>query len=148
MTRSILLLTIALTAAAHAAEPTVPSAASGEGSKRLHASVATTRDGEPTKKFLTGATKIYGRWKGETLKTGDLVQAVWIAESFGYPQKDARITEGEVTAYKPDDDGVFSLARPEGGWPIGRYRLEFYVRGKLAETVRFTIEQDVTVEVR
>ena len=148
MTRSILLLTLAFTVATHAAEPTDPSAASGDRSKPLHASVAAKKDGEPIRKFPSGTPKIYGLWKGETLKAGDLVRAVWIAESFGYTRKDVKITEGEVTAYKPDDDGIFSLARPEGGWPIGRYRLEFYVRGKLAETVRFEIEQDVTVEVR
>ena len=82
------------------------------------------------------------------MKAGDIVRAVWIAESFSYTQKDVKITEGETRAYKPDDDGIFSLMRPEGGWPIGRYRLEFYVHDRLVETVRFSIEQDVTVEVR
>ena len=123
--------------------------ASGASSgKLLHAFVAMKKDGESTKKFMTGAPKIYGIWQVQSLKAGDSVRAVWIAESFGYTQKDVKITEAAVTAYKPDDDGVFVLARPEGAWPIGRYRLEFYVRDKLAETVRFTIEQDVTVEVR
>lgn len=105
-------------------------------------------DGKPTKTFLSGVTKIYGFWKGDTLRAGDVVRAVWVAEAFGYERKDVKIMEGAVMAYKPDDDGIFSLVRPSGGWPIGRYRLEFYVRDKLADTVRFTIEQDVTVEVR
>jgi hypothetical protein len=114
----------------------------------LHAFVSARRDGQPAKRFLSGNAKIYGLWKGDALKAGDIVRAVWVAESFGYERKDVKITEWAVTAYKRDDDGIFSLARPVGGWPIGPYRLEFYVADKLADTVRFTIEQDVTVEVR
>ena len=139
-----------LATAAWAADPTAapkPSP-SPKKAKALHAFVAARKDGEPTKTFLSGNLNIYGLWKGEALKAGDIVKAVWVAESFGYERKDVKITEGQVIAYKRDDDGIFSLARPSGGWPIGRYRLEFFVGNKLAETVHFTIEQDVTVEVR
>ena len=113
----------------------------------LHAFVSNRTDGEPTTKFYTGSAKIYGIWQGESLKAGDTIQAVWIAEAFGYSRKDVRITHGETTAYKPDDVGIFSLARPVAGWPIGRYRLEIYVGSKLATAVKFSIDPDVTVEV-
>jgi len=139
---------LALTIATGAAEPAGSPAESAGPLKVLHAVVSAKKEGRGTKKFLSGTTKIYGLWKGDALKAGDIVRAIWIAESFGYPQKDVNIAEGETTAYKPDDDGIFSLIRPPGGWPIGRYRLEFYVHDRLAETVRFAIEQDVTVEVR
>lgn len=148
VTRIIALFILMIAAAARAAEPTAASPAPASGAKMLHASVTTRKDGPPTKAFPSGTPKIYGLWKGNSLKAGDLVRVVWIAESFGYQRKDAKITEAAATAYKPDDDGVFSLVRPDGGWPIGRYRLEFYVRTKLVETVRFLIEPDVTVEVR
>jgi hypothetical protein len=150
VTRRTLLLILVLASTGRAADPTAtPKASSSlKGGKLLHAFVAARKDGEPTKTFLSGSLKVYGLWKGEALKAGDTVKAVWVAESFGYERKDVKITEGRVTAYKRDDDGIFSLARPSGGWPIGSYRLELYVGDKLAETVRFSIEQDVTVEVR
>ena len=116
--------------------------------KLLHAVVAKSKDAPPTTKFTTDDPKIYALWKGATLKAGDKVHAIWIAEAFGPSSKDVRIREGSVTAYKPDDDGVFALASPEGGWPTGRYRVEFYVGNKLAEAVRFTIEPGATIEVR
>jgi hypothetical protein len=143
----MLFLILVVASVARAADPTATGTDPGR-SKLLHGSVTAKKDGQPAKKFLSGTPKIYGMWKGAGLKAGDSVRAVWIAESFGFPQKDVTITEASVTAYKPDDDGIFSLARPEGGWPLGRYRLEFYVRDKLAETVRFIIEPDVTVQVR
>jgi hypothetical protein len=117
--------------------------------KLLHATLAKDRDSEPTTKFSVGSPTIYTFWKGNILKAGDKIRAVWIAEGVGYTAlKDTKITEASVTAYKPDDDGAFALARPKGGWPAGRYRLELYVGDKLAETLKFTIESDVTVEVR
>ena len=148
--RRALLLMLMLATTAGAADPsaTPRPSSSPKGPKLLHAFVAARKEGEPTKTFLSGNLKIYGLWKGDALKAGDIVRAVWVAESFGYERKDVKITEGEVIAYKRDDDGIFSLARPSGGWPIGPYRLEFFVGDKLAETVHFTIEQDVTVEVR
>lgn len=147
MTRWILFFILVSATAAGAAEPTAPPRAAANRSKLIEASVTNAKDGSPEKTFSSGTLKIYGMWKGNALKAGDLVRAVWIAEAFGYRQKDVKITEAATTAYKPDDDGIFSLVRPGGGWPLGRYRLEFYVRNKLVETVRFAIEQDVTVEV-
>jgi hypothetical protein len=118
------------------------------GSKLLHATLAKNKDGEPTTKFSADSAKIYAFWKGEALKAGDRIRAVWLADDVGYARLGtAKITEASVTAYKPDDDGAFALARPKGGWPAGKYRLELYVGDKLAETVKFTIEADVTVEV-
>jgi hypothetical protein len=122
-------------------------AQSTNGKKLLHAVVAKSEDAPPMTKFTTDDPKIYALWKGTALKAGDRVHAIWIAEAFGASSKDVQITDGSVIAYKPDDDGVFVLASPEGGWPAGRYRVDFYVGDKLAEAVRFTIEPGATIEV-
>jgi hypothetical protein len=140
--RRILFSILILATPVRAAEPV------SNRSDLLQVTVAKTKDGQPASTFLTGTPKIYGLWKGETLKAGDIIRAVWVAEAFGYSRKDVKITEGTATAYKSNDEGVFSVARPQGGWPLGRYRVEFYVGETLAGTVRFDIEQDVTVEVR
>ena len=115
--------------------------------KLLHATLGEKRGGEAKTQFSTDTAKISAFWKGHALKAGDKLRAVWIAEGQG-ELKDATITEGSVTAYKPDDDGIFSLVSPKGGWPVGKYRLEIYVGPKLAETLKFTIEPGVTVDVR
>jgi hypothetical protein len=92
--------------------------------------------------------KIYALWKGEALKAGDSVRAVWIAEDVGnIAPKNSKITEAFVMAEKSDDSGAFGLARPTDGWPVGKYRLEIYVGDKLAERMKFTIQPGVTVEL-
>jgi hypothetical protein len=146
--RWLLILSVTVAMPSIAAELPAPNSSPLPQSGLIHAFVANRTDGQPTKKFFTDSTKIYGIWQGEALKAGDVIQAVWIAEAFGYSRKDVRITRGETTAYKPDDVGIFSLARPIAGWPVGRYRLELYVGRKLAAVVRFTIDPDVTVEVK
>jgi hypothetical protein len=124
-----------------------PSAGPEEKSTPLQATVAADKEGEPKTTFLTNTPKIFGRWQGSSLKRGDVVRAIWIAEAFGKEERDAKITEAQVTADKADDRGVFSLARPEGGWPVGHYRFEIYVQDGLAASVKFKIEEDATVQV-
>lgn len=148
VTRWVVILIVALASQSNGAGPPGPSSSAGPQAGLIHAFVANRTDGQPTKKFFTDSAKIYGIWQGEALKAGDVIQAIWVAEAFGYSRKDVPITRGETTAYKPDDVGIFSLARPIAGWPVGRYRLELYVSRKLAAVVKFTIEPDVTVEVK
>jgi hypothetical protein len=144
-------LTCSVVAVAFIVSQAIALKAAGQttNNKLLHATLAKNREGEPTTKFRADSAKIYTFWKGDRLKAGDKVRAVWIAEGIGHTAlRDNKITEASAVAYKPDDDGVFSLLRPKGGWPVGNYRLELYVGEKLAETLKFTIESDVTVEVR
>lgn len=105
-------------------------------------------DGVPGR-FTTDAVKISVGWRGQGLKAGDHLTAVWIAEDLGIAsQRESKITDESATAYKPDDDGAFALGRPKEGWPPGRYRVEIYLNGQLAQIIRFTIEPGATIEVR
>ncbi len=119
-----------------------------KGRQLLHVALAEKKDGKPKATFSTEMPKIYALWKGEALKAGDKIRAVWIAEDVGnVAPKNSKITEAFVAAEKSDDDGAFGLARPTDGWPVGKYRLEIYVGDKLAEALKFTIHAGVTVEL-
>ena len=101
-----------------------------------------------TTRFTSDSSKIRAAWKGRGLEAGDQIQVVWLAEDVGIDApKDSKITEAAVTAYKPDDDGVFALAQPKGGWPLGKYRCEVYLNGKLMQTIDFTIEKGAVIEL-
>lgn len=144
MRRTFILATIAFIAV-HAESGDL--AAQPTGKKLVHAVLAKENTTEPTSTFPSETRKIRALWKGNALKLGDVVGAVWIAEDVGAAAlKDREITEATVVAYKPDDDGVFSLVRPKEGWPAGRYRFDIYVNNKLAESLSFTIEPGVTIE--
>ncbi len=119
------------------------------GKKSLQVFLAVDKDRKPTTTFSSDVPGIYAFWKGEALELGDKIQSVWIAEDIGdAAPKETKILEGEAKVYKPDEDGAFSLSRPGGKiWPVGKYRVELYINGGLANVAKFTITTGVTIEV-
>jgi len=94
---------------------------------------------------------IYVFWKGEGLAIGDTVRAIWIAENVGAASpKDTEIRRADFIVYKREDEqGAFSLSRPGNRiWPVGKYRVDLYLNGEIAEVVKFTITPGVTIETQ
>lgn len=90
---------------------------------------------------------IYVFWKGQGFGVGDTIRAVWIAEDVGAGSKETEIRRADYKVFKQTEEGAFSLGRPAGrAWPIGKYRVEFYINGSIAEVVKFTVKQGVTIE--
>jgi hypothetical protein len=117
-----------------------PEVKSDLASKRLSVSFAKDQFGKPTKTFSSDTPQIYVRWQGQRLRKGGKVKAVWIAENIGedFPQ-DYKVDEASATVESQNAHGAFTLARPENGWAIGDYRVEFYVDDILTETVKVKI---------
>ncbi|MEY2546263.1 MAG: hypothetical protein QOG48_1380 [Verrucomicrobiota bacterium] len=123
----------------------LPSAAA----KKLHAVLAKDERKEPISKFTSDLPKIRAFWDGSGLAAGDRIGVIWLAEDVGIDAPhDSKITQAVTTAYKPEDSGVFALAQPKGGWPLGKYRCELYLNGKLTASIDFTIEKGATVQVQ
>lgn len=116
--------------------------------KTIHVILAKEDSEVSTVHFSGDSIKIRALWRGENLTAGDRVHAIWIADNVGATApRDTRIAEADVTVYKPDDDGIFSLQRPKEGWPAGKYRFEIYLNQRMANGVNFSIEHGVTVEI-
>src|SRR4051812_18284394 len=80
--------------------------------KLVRLTVAKENSDDATNRFTTDVHKIRAIWKGAGLKAGDKLHAVWIADDVGEAApKHTPITASDVTAYKPDDDGIFALGR-------------------------------------
>jgi hypothetical protein len=111
-------------------------------SKRLSVSFAKDQFGKPTTTFSSDTPQIYVRWQGRRLRKGEKVKAVWIAENIGedFPQ-DYKVDEASATVESQNPRGAFTLARPEDGWAIGDYRVEFYVDNVLVDAVKLKIVQ-------
>jgi hypothetical protein len=87
-------------------------------------------------------------WEGKGIDVGDTIGAIWIAEDIGDgSRKDTEIRRGDFRIYKQEQVGAFSLSRPgDKDWPIGKYRVELYINGAIAEIVNFTITPGVTIQ--
>jgi len=119
-----------------------PEVKSDGAPKRLSVSFAKDQFGKPTTTFSSVTPQIYVRWHGRRLRKGGKVKAVWIAENIGedFPQ-DYKVDEASTTVEGQNAHGAFTLARPENGWAIGDYRVEFYVDDVLVETAKLKIAE-------
>jgi len=119
-----------------------PEVKSDATSKRLSVSFAKGQFGKPSTTFSSDTPQIYVRWQGQRLRKGGKVKAVWIAENIGedFPQE-YKVDEASATVESQNARGAFTLARPEDGWAIGDYRVEFYVDDVLVDAVKLKIVQ-------
>jgi hypothetical protein len=117
-----------------------PEVKSEAASKRLSVTFANNQFGKPSTTFSSNTPQIYVRWQGQRLRKGGKVKAVWIAENIGedFPQ-DYKVDEASATVESQNARGAFTLARPEDGWAVGDYRVEFYVDDVLMETAKIKI---------
>jgi hypothetical protein len=121
--------------------------AASSGTKSLHAFLAAKKGGKRTTTFSADVPQINVFWKGQGFQAGDTVQVIWIGEEVGAGSKESEIRRANYKVFKETEEGGFSLVRPAGRtWPLGRYRVELYINGSIAEVVKFTIKPGVTIE--
>ena len=111
------------------------------GKRLLHAAIAVDKETKPATSFSSDVPQLHAFYVGDALKAGDVLSGVWIAEDVGdAAPKNTTIDEAASIKIKdPAEPGAFSLSKPTKGWPVGSYRVEISVNGKLAETVKFKI---------
>lgn len=110
------------------------------GEVKIKAHMATEPKGETTTVFTASAPKIYCMFESQGLSSGDKIRGVWIADDVGdAAPKGTKIDEKTITVEGDTDDGVFSLSKPNKGWPPGKYRIEIYVGDDLITTAKFSI---------
>src|SRR4030095_12982968 len=108
--------------------------------KKISVSFARERFGKATTTFSSETSQIFARWQGHRLTKGARVRVVWIAENIGedFPP-DYKVDESSAIAEGPTSHGAFTLSRPDDGWALGDYRVEFYVDDVLFETVKLKL---------
>lgn len=106
---------------------------------KFSAGVSTERTGEFKNDLKLDFPAIYVRWHGRELRDHAKVRAVFIADKVADVSDDYQIDEMETTAPATNSGGTFTLSKPDDGWDVGNYRIEFYVDDALADTVKFKI---------
>jgi hypothetical protein len=110
------------------------------GDVKVEATMMTNPEGKETTTFAADAPKVYAVFKTKGASDGDKIRGVWIADDVGdAAPKGTKIDEKTLTAEGDTEDGVFSLSKPNNGWPVGKYHLEIYVNDALVTKLKFTI---------
>ena len=105
--------------------------------------VSDSEDGDATETFAPATPKIFVHAGLVDVARGSQVSSDWIAED----------TQGVAPAnYKIDsvalDTGLltnvvtFALSKPNAGWPVGKYRVDLLIDGKVAGVARFKVSKD------
>jgi hypothetical protein len=82
--------------------------------------------------------KVYVVYTLHEAPRGARVRAVWwIEKAEGY--SGTKLDEVETQARGDAYMGAFSYGRPTRGWPLGTYRVDLFVDGRLDKSVRFQI---------
>jgi hypothetical protein len=118
--------------------------------KLIQAYLAADKQHPPSTRFDPEIPKITVFWKSAGLEVGDRIRVVWVAEDVGEANpKETKINEKTVMTLKRSEEGSLFLARPGGRtWPVGKYRVDFFINNKFAQAVKFVIGQGPSVDVK
>ena len=72
---------------------------------------------------------------------GTRVKAAWIADKVDGYDPNNKFDESNATSPGGTYWGAFSYPRPGAAWPLGQYRVDLSVDGKVVKSVKFKIEK-------
>jgi hypothetical protein len=91
--------------------------------------------------FGVATPKVYVIYLAADMVAGTKLKVVWYAEKCDGVEQNSKMTESETLSKAGTYWGAFSYAKPTiaGGWPTGTYRVELFMGGSLAKTLRFKV---------
>lgn len=97
------------------------------------------KEGAAKKVFTANTPRVVLTARLADVPSGSKLKSVWIAEKTKVASPNYEIDKTELTGGGAINRVTFSLSRPNAGWPSGDYRLELFINGKPAGTVRFSV---------
>ena len=97
---------------------------------------------DPTSTFPTDQPVIHLIVTLKNAPSDTTVKTVWIAVDVGdAAPANTEIDQTEITTHGSGNVD-FTLSQPSSGaWPVGKYKVDIYLNGKLDKTVEYTIAQ-------
>lgn len=102
--------------------------------------VSDEKEGEAQTTFEVDTKKIWVYGELAEVPAGAKVRSDWIAVKVKGAPPDYKIDSAEVTVDGKMNQFTFSLSKPNAGWPVGEYRVDLFINGKLANKARFKVE--------
>ncbi|MFS8046535.1 hypothetical protein [Rhizobium sp. BR 314] len=105
--------------------------------------VSTDKDAETTQNsFAADTPKIFvSADLTEDVPSGSKVNIAWIAvDTGGVAPANYKIDEVNLDITSMINQVNSDITKPNNGWPVGTYKIEFSVNGKAMESVGFTIK--------
>jgi uncharacterized RDD family membrane protein YckC len=98
---------------------------------------------DPTSTFPQSAPVLYVAFQAKDAGAGAKVRTVWTAVDVGQAAApNSVIDEATVTLPRGDESGAFNLTRRDRPWPVGQYKVDFYVNDRMVLSMPFTVVPD------
>jgi len=91
-----------------------------------------------TDQFSPDTPEIHNVLGLENVQAGTKIKADWIGINIA-DTPNLNIGSLEVVLKGTDKKAQFTLMKPETGWPVGKYKIDIYINGKLATVVPFSV---------
>jgi hypothetical protein len=105
--------------------------------------VSDSKDGDATDTFAPSTAKIFVHAEMADIDKGAKMTGTWIAvDTHGAAPPNYKIDSSDLVADGVVNTVTYSLSKPNKGWPIGKYRVELAVDGKVVGSTSFTVEGD------
>jgi hypothetical protein len=88
-------------------------------------------------RFTVNTPEIFVTFSTQDLEVGTDIFAAWV-----YTTKDMQITSAKLTTTLDAQNAYFSLSRPNDGWPIGNYEVQFKIGDEQVAVAAFTVAEE------
>lgn len=103
--------------------------------------VSDEKEGDAQSSFAADTRKIWVYGELADVPAGARVRSDWIAVKVKGAPPDYKIDSAELAVDGKVNQFNFSLSKPNAGWPVGEYRVDLFINGKLANKARFKVEE-------
>jgi len=95
-------------------------------------------DSSQTTVYATDAPTFYCYFDLNNAPDSTVVKGTWTLVSAEGYEANSEIDSAEITG--GDNNYYFSLDRSGDSWPVGKYKIDLYIDGKLVDTVEFEVQ--------
>lgn len=105
--------------------------------------VSDSEDGDATEAFAPTTAKIFVHAGLVDVAHGSKVSSDWIAvDTGGVAPANYKIDSVALDTGMLTNVVTFSLSKPTAGWPVGKYRVDLFIDGKVVGAAHFKISKD------
>jgi hypothetical protein len=96
------------------------------------------KDTQQTTVYTTSAPTFYCYFDLNNAPDSTVVKGTWTLVSAEGYESNSEIDSAEITG--GDNTYYFSLDRSGDSWPVGKYKIDLYIDGKMVQTVEFEVQ--------
>ena len=101
--------------------------------------VSDVKGGKAKSTFSPTTPMVFFNARLVDVKSGSVLRSDWVAEKTKVAPPNYKIDSTQVTVGPLTNNVDFTMSKPNAGWPAGDYRIDLFIDGKPAGSVKFRV---------